>query len=72
MFLTSLLRLLRYLCVLCGTLQETRIKGLPVIGIEDYTIYCDEADEKKDTPQQRPASSCVRFSANGDRPPQGL
>ncbi|KAK6749812.1 hypothetical protein RB195_002053 [Necator americanus] len=43
----DLSRLLRYLCVPFAALQETRMRDRPVIGIENYTIYCGDADEKK-------------------------
>ncbi|KAK6740202.1 hypothetical protein RB195_008584 [Necator americanus] len=40
-------RLLRYLCVPFAALQETRMRDRPVISIENYTIYCGDADENK-------------------------
>ncbi|KAK6736618.1 hypothetical protein RB195_019361 [Necator americanus] len=43
----ALSRLLRYLCVLFAALQETRMRDRPVISIENYTIYCGDADENK-------------------------
>ncbi|KAK6763119.1 hypothetical protein RB195_023723 [Necator americanus] len=43
----ALSRLLRHLCVAFAALQETRVRDLPVISIENYTIYCGDADEKK-------------------------
>ncbi|KAK6746125.1 hypothetical protein RB195_012314 [Necator americanus] len=43
----SLARLLRYLCVPFVALQGTRFRDRPVIGIENYTIYCGDANEKK-------------------------
>ncbi|KAK6764460.1 hypothetical protein RB195_024688 [Necator americanus] len=43
----TLSRLLRYLCVPFAALQETRIRDQPVLNIENYTIYCGDADEKK-------------------------
>ncbi|KAK6739847.1 hypothetical protein RB195_008378 [Necator americanus] len=43
----ALSRLLRYLCVPFAALQETRMRDRPVISIENYTIYCGDADENK-------------------------
>ncbi|KAK6726476.1 hypothetical protein RB195_004666 [Necator americanus] len=43
----ALSRLLRYLCVPFAALQETRMRDRPVIRIENYTIYCGDADENK-------------------------
>ncbi|KAK6745275.1 hypothetical protein RB195_011786 [Necator americanus] len=43
----ALSRLLRYLCVPFAALQETRMRDRPVISIENYTIYCGDADEIK-------------------------
>ncbi|KAK6763411.1 hypothetical protein RB195_023927 [Necator americanus] len=43
----ALSRLLRYLCVSFAALQETRMRDRPVISIENYTIYCGDADEIK-------------------------
>ncbi|KAK6748899.1 hypothetical protein RB195_001492 [Necator americanus] len=43
----ALSRLLRYLCVPFVVLQETRMRDRPVISIENYTIYCGDADENK-------------------------
>ncbi|KAK6763099.1 hypothetical protein RB195_023708 [Necator americanus] len=43
----DLFRLLRYLCAPFAALQETRIRDRPVISIENYTIYCGDADENK-------------------------
>ncbi|KAK6749706.1 hypothetical protein RB195_001985 [Necator americanus] len=43
----ALSRLLRYLCVPFSALQETRMRDRPVISIENYTIYCGDADENK-------------------------
>ncbi|KAK6757363.1 hypothetical protein RB195_015281 [Necator americanus] len=43
----ALSRLLRYLCVAFAALQETRMRDRPVISIENYTIYCGDADENK-------------------------
>ncbi|KAK6765413.1 hypothetical protein RB195_025366 [Necator americanus] len=43
----ALSRLLRYLCVPSAALQETRMRDRPVISIENYTIYCGDADENK-------------------------
>ncbi|KAK6762795.1 hypothetical protein RB195_023486 [Necator americanus] len=48
-------RLLQYFCVPFAALQETRIRDRPVVSIENYTIYCGDADENK------------RTSDNGDR-----
>ncbi|KAK6761136.1 hypothetical protein RB195_022269 [Necator americanus] len=39
--------LLRYLCVPFAALQETRVGDRPVTSIENYTIYCGDADENK-------------------------
>ncbi|KAK6729024.1 hypothetical protein RB195_006214 [Necator americanus] len=39
--------LLRYLCVPFAALQETRMRDRPIISIENYTICCGDADEKK-------------------------
>ncbi|KAK6765036.1 hypothetical protein RB195_025103 [Necator americanus] len=35
------------ICVPFAAQQETRMRDLPVISIENYTIYCDDADENK-------------------------
>ncbi|KAK6761542.1 hypothetical protein RB195_022563 [Necator americanus] len=43
----ALSRLLRYLCVPFVALQETRMRDRPSISIENYTIYCGDADENK-------------------------
>ncbi|KAK6737021.1 hypothetical protein RB195_019611 [Necator americanus] len=43
----ALSRLLRYLCVPFAALQETRMRDRPVVSIENYTIYCGDADENK-------------------------
>ncbi|KAK6764281.1 hypothetical protein RB195_024557 [Necator americanus] len=43
----ALSRLLRYFCVPFAALQEKRMRDRPVIGIENYTIYCGDADENK-------------------------
>ncbi|KAK6765001.1 hypothetical protein RB195_025078 [Necator americanus] len=43
----ALSRLLRYLCVPFAALQETRMRYRPVISIENYIIYCGDADENK-------------------------
>ncbi|KAK6767172.1 hypothetical protein RB195_026456 [Necator americanus] len=43
----ALSRLLRYLCVLFAALQEARVRDCPIIRIENYTIYCNDADENK-------------------------
>ncbi|KAK6741645.1 hypothetical protein RB195_009487 [Necator americanus] len=43
----ALSRLLRYLCVPFAAVQETRMRDQPVISIENYTIYCGDADENK-------------------------
>ncbi|KAK6735977.1 hypothetical protein RB195_018941 [Necator americanus] len=43
----ALSTLLRYLCVPFAALQETRMRDRPVISIENYTIYCGDADENK-------------------------
>ncbi|KAK6757020.1 hypothetical protein RB195_015073 [Necator americanus] len=40
-------RLLRYLCVPFAALQKTRMRDRPVFSIENYTIYCGDADENK-------------------------
>ncbi|KAK6762405.1 hypothetical protein RB195_023211 [Necator americanus] len=40
--------LLGYLCVSFAALQETHIASRPVISVGDYTIYCGDADEKKE------------------------
>ncbi|KAK6750652.1 hypothetical protein RB195_002556 [Necator americanus] len=40
----ALSRLLRYLCVPFAALQETRMRDRPVISIENYTVYCGDAD----------------------------
>ncbi|KAK6762267.1 hypothetical protein RB195_023109 [Necator americanus] len=42
-----LARLLGYLCAPFAARQETHITESPIISIEDYTIYCSDADEKK-------------------------
>ncbi|KAK6761806.1 hypothetical protein RB195_022769 [Necator americanus] len=52
----ALSRLLRYLCVPFAALQETRMRDRPVISIENYTIYCGDADENK-----------MRLSTTADR-----
>ncbi|KAK6763068.1 hypothetical protein RB195_023682 [Necator americanus] len=44
---TVLSRLLRYPCVLFAALHETRTRNRPLVGVENYTIYCGDADEKK-------------------------
>ncbi|KAK6737669.1 hypothetical protein RB195_020027 [Necator americanus] len=44
---TALSKLLRYLCVRFAALHETRMRDGFVISIENYTICCDDADEKK-------------------------
>ncbi|KAK6729046.1 hypothetical protein RB195_006227 [Necator americanus] len=44
---TTLSRLLRYLCAPFAALQETHMRDRPVISIENYTIYCGDADENK-------------------------
>ncbi|KAK6764462.1 hypothetical protein RB195_024689 [Necator americanus] len=36
-----------YLCVTFAALQETRIRDRPIISIENYTLYCGDADENK-------------------------
>ncbi|KAK6735112.1 hypothetical protein RB195_018354 [Necator americanus] len=43
----ALSKLLRYFCVPFAALQETRMRDRPVISIENYTIYCGNADENK-------------------------
>ncbi|KAK6762743.1 hypothetical protein RB195_023450 [Necator americanus] len=43
----ALSRLLRYLHVPSAALQETRIRDRPLICIDNYTIYCSDADERK-------------------------
>ncbi|KAK6763050.1 hypothetical protein RB195_023666 [Necator americanus] len=43
----ALCRLLRYLWVPFAAPQETRMRARPVISIENYTIYCGDADENK-------------------------
>ncbi|KAK6749578.1 hypothetical protein RB195_001909 [Necator americanus] len=43
----ALSRHLRYLYVPFAALQETRMRDRPVISIENYTIYCGDADENK-------------------------
>ncbi|KAK6760760.1 hypothetical protein RB195_021999 [Necator americanus] len=43
----ALSRLLRYLCVPFAALQETRMRDRLVMSIENYTIYCGDADENK-------------------------
>ncbi|KAK6755547.1 hypothetical protein RB195_014115 [Necator americanus] len=43
----ALSTLLRYFCVPFAALQETRMRDRPVISIENYTIYCGDADENK-------------------------
>ncbi|KAK6757376.1 hypothetical protein RB195_015290 [Necator americanus] len=43
----ALSTLLRYLCMPFAALQETRMRDRPVISIENYTIYCGDADENK-------------------------
>ncbi|KAK6750589.1 hypothetical protein RB195_002519 [Necator americanus] len=43
----ALSRLLRYLSVPFAALQETRMRDRPVISIENYTMYCCDADENK-------------------------
>ncbi|KAK6744738.1 hypothetical protein RB195_011452 [Necator americanus] len=43
----ALSRPLRYLCVPFAALQETHMRDRPVISIENYTIYCGDADENK-------------------------
>ncbi|KAK6763372.1 hypothetical protein RB195_023901 [Necator americanus] len=43
----ALSRLLRYLCVPFAALQETRMRDWPVISIENYIIYCSDADENR-------------------------
>ncbi|KAK6740646.1 hypothetical protein RB195_008857 [Necator americanus] len=43
----ALSRLLRYLSAPFAALQETRMRGRPVISIENYTIYCGDAVENK-------------------------
>ncbi|KAK6742052.1 hypothetical protein RB195_009740 [Necator americanus] len=43
----GLSRLLRYLCVPFAALPETRMRDRPVISVENYTIYCGDADENK-------------------------
>ncbi|KAK6745273.1 hypothetical protein RB195_011786 [Necator americanus] len=48
----ALSRLLRYLCVPFAALQETRMRDRPVISIENYTIYCGDADEIKDAARE--------------------
>ncbi|KAK6733047.1 hypothetical protein RB195_017049 [Necator americanus] len=40
-------RLLRYLCVPFAALQETHMRDRSVISIENYTMYCGDADENK-------------------------
>ncbi|KAK6756943.1 hypothetical protein RB195_015020 [Necator americanus] len=42
----ALSRLLRYLCVPFAALQKIRVTDRP-INIENYTIYCGDADENK-------------------------
>ncbi|KAK6757574.1 hypothetical protein RB195_015409 [Necator americanus] len=44
----ALSRPLRYFCVPSAALQETRMRDRPVISIENYTIYCGDADENKE------------------------
>ncbi|KAK6763875.1 hypothetical protein RB195_024271 [Necator americanus] len=44
----ALSRLLRYLCVPFAALQETCMKDRPIISIQNYTIYCGDADENKE------------------------
>ncbi|KAK6763511.1 hypothetical protein RB195_024001 [Necator americanus] len=39
--------LLRYLCVPLTARQETRMRDRPAISMENYTIYCGDADENK-------------------------
>ncbi|KAK6765655.1 hypothetical protein RB195_025520 [Necator americanus] len=43
----ALSRLLRCLCVPLVALHETRMRNRPVISIENYTIYCSDANEDK-------------------------
>ncbi|KAK6757132.1 hypothetical protein RB195_015137 [Necator americanus] len=43
----ALPRLLRYLHAPFAALQETRIKDRTLISIDNYTIYCGDADERK-------------------------
>ncbi|KAK6760671.1 hypothetical protein RB195_021941 [Necator americanus] len=43
----ALSRILRYLCVPLAALQETRMRDRAVVSIENYTIYCRDADENK-------------------------
>ncbi|KAK6755846.1 hypothetical protein RB195_014312 [Necator americanus] len=43
----ALSRLLRYFCVPFAALQETGMRDRFVIRIENYTIFCDDADENK-------------------------
>ncbi|KAK6757532.1 hypothetical protein RB195_015382 [Necator americanus] len=43
----ALSRLLRHLCVPFAALQETRMRDRSVISIENYTIYCGDADENR-------------------------
>ncbi|KAK6734565.1 hypothetical protein RB195_018012 [Necator americanus] len=44
---TAMSRVLRSLCVPFVAVQETRMRDRPVISIENYTIYCGDADENK-------------------------
>ncbi|KAK6762470.1 hypothetical protein RB195_023262 [Necator americanus] len=43
----ALSRLLRYLHAPFAALQETRIRVRPLSNIDNYTIYCGDADERK-------------------------
>ncbi|KAK6730599.1 hypothetical protein RB195_007202 [Necator americanus] len=44
---TALSRVLQYLSVAFAPLQKTRMRDTPINSIENYAMYCCDADEKK-------------------------
>ncbi|KAK6737667.1 hypothetical protein RB195_020027 [Necator americanus] len=66
---TALSKLLRYLCVRFAALHETRMRDGFVISIENYTICCDDADEKK-LVRALSAFSNVSLSLSQEEPPR--
>ncbi|KAK6762621.1 hypothetical protein RB195_023372 [Necator americanus] len=43
----ALSKLPEYICVPFAVLQEARIRDRSIISVEDYTVYCGDADGKK-------------------------